>query len=101
MNSVNLNEYILDGLKEINSLIAHEVMVFFKNTPEKYIFQRLSNRSFTINLKNGLVEVSYGYSITQDIWIVQINRNKVFIIEQGRSKSVSRITEEIIGAVLS
>lgn len=100
MNSINLNEYIIEGLGEIHALIAHEIMVFFKNRPERYTFQRVSNRSFKVQLDKGSVEVTYKYAIEQDVWVVQINKRKVFI-EKGRSKNVSRITEEIIEAVLS
>ena len=100
MNNVSLNEYILEGLGEIHSLIAHEIMVFFKNRPERYTFQRVSNRCFKVQLNNGLVEVRYSYAINRDVWIVQVNKRKVFI-EKGRSKNVSQITEEIIEAVLS
>lgn len=100
MNNVSLNEYILEGLGEIHSLIAHEIMVFFKNRPERYTFQRVSNRCFKVQLNNGLVEVAYSYAIKKDVWVVQVNKTKVFI-EKGRSKNVSQITEEIIEAVLS
>ena len=101
MNNVSLNEYILEGLGEIHALIAHEVMVCFKKgRPERFTFQRLSNRSFKVNLKKGLVEVRYSYAIKKDVWIVQVNKNKVFI-ENGRSKNVSQIAEEIVEAVLS
>ena len=100
MNNVSLNEYILEGLGEIHSLIAHEIMVFFKNRPERYTFQRVSNRSFKVQLNKGLIEVSYSYAVKKDVWVVQVNKRKVFI-EKGRSKNVSQITEEIIKAVLS
>jgi hypothetical protein len=100
MNSVNLNEYILEGLGEIHALIAHEIMVFFKNRSERFTFQRVSNRAFKVQLKKGLVEVSYSYAIKKDVWVVQINKRKIFI-EEGRSKNVSQITEEIVEAVLS
>jgi hypothetical protein len=100
MNKVSLNEYILEGLGEIHSLIAHEIMVFFKNRSEKNTFQRVSNRSFKISLNRGLVEVAYSYAIKNDVWIVQVNKTKVFI-QSGRSKNVSQITEEIIEVVLS
>ncbi len=100
MNSVNLNEYILEGLGEIHALIAHEIMVFFKNRSERFTFQRVSNRAFKVHLKKGLVEVSYSYAIKKDVWVVQINKRKIFI-EEGRSKNVSQITEEIVEAVLS
>jgi hypothetical protein len=100
MNNVSLNEYILEGLSEMHSLIAHEIMVFFKNRPERYTFQRVSNRSFKVNLKKSLVEVRYSYAIKKDVWIVQVNKNK-FFIEKGRSKNVSQIAEEIVEAVLS
>ena len=100
MNSISLNEYILEGLGEIHSLIAHEIMVYFKNRPEKFTFQRLSNRSFKVNLNKGSVEVRYSYAIKKDVWVVQVNKTKSFI-EKGRSKNVSQITEEIVGIVLS
>jgi len=101
MNEVSLNEYILEGLGEIHSLIAHEIMVYFKNKPEKDTFQRVSNRSFKIDLKSkGQITVHYSYAIKKDVWVVQINNAKSFI-EKGRSKNVSQITEEIIEVVLS
>ena len=100
MNNVSLNEYILEGLGEIHALIAHEIMVFFKNRPERFTFQRVSNRSFKVQLNSGLIEATYSYAIKTDVWVVQINKNKVFI-EKGRSKNVTQITEEIIRAVLS
>jgi len=100
MNNVNLNEYILEGLGEIHALIAHEVMVFFKNRPESSTFQRVSNRSFKVHLDKGVVNFSYSYAIKQDVWVVQVNKRKAFI-EKGRSKNVSQITEEIVEAVLS
>ena len=100
MNNVSLNEYILEGLGEIHALIAHEIMVFFKNRPERFTFQRVSNRSFKVQLNSGLIEVTYSYAIKTDVWVVKINKNKVFI-EKGRSKNVSQIKEEIIRAVLS
>ena len=101
MNDVSLNEYILEGLGEIHALLAHEIMVHFKTRPERYTFQRLSNKSFKVYLQSkGHTTVYYSYAITKDVWVVQINKNKVFI-EKGRSKNVSQITEEIIEAVLS
>jgi hypothetical protein len=100
MNNVSLNEYILEGLGEIHSLISHEIMVFFKNRPERDTFQRSSNRSFKVQLNKGLIEVSYSYAIKKDVWVVQVNKRKVFI-EKGRRKNVSQVTEEIIEAVLS
>ena len=100
MNNISLNEYILEGLGEIHSLISHEIMVFFKNRPEKHTFQRSSNRSFKVHLNEGLIEVTYSYAIKKDVWIVQVNKRKVFI-EKGRSKNVSQITKEIVEAVLS
>lgn len=101
MNNVSLNEYILEGLGEIHALIAHEIMVYFKKgRPERFTFQRLSNRNFKVNLKKGLVEVTYSYAIKKDVWVVQINKNKVFI-EKGRSKNASQIAKEIVEAVLS
>jgi hypothetical protein len=102
MNNVSLNEYILEGLGEIESLIAHEIMVFFKNRPrsERFTFQRVSNRSFKVRLNKEAVEFSYGYTIKKDVWVVQVNKS-TFLIEKGRSKNVSQITEEIIKAVLS
>tara|TARA_B100001029_G_C15007419_1_gene421998 strand:- start:240 stop:545 length:306 start_codon:yes stop_codon:yes gene_type:complete len=101
MNNVSLNEYILEGLGEIHALIAHEIMVHFKNRDEKYTFQRISNRSFKVYLQSkGQTTVHYNYALKRDVWVVQVNKTKVFI-EKGRSKNVSQITEEIIEAVLS
>ena len=101
MNNVNLNEYILEGLGEIHALLAHEIMVHFKTRPERHTFQRTSNKSFKVFLQSkGHTTVHYSYAIKKDVWVVQINKRKVFI-EQGRSKNVSQITEEILEAVLS
>lgn len=100
MNNVKLNEYILEGLGEFHALIAHEIMVFFKKRPERFTFQRISNRSFKVHLNKGPVEVAYNYSIEKDVWVVQVNKTR-FFIESGRNKNVSRITKEIIEAVLS
>lgn len=100
MNNVSLNEYILEGLGEIHALLAHEIMVFFKKRPERFTFQRISNRSFKVNLSSGRVEVAYSYDIKHDVWIVQINKS-IIHIQNGRFKTVSQISEEIIESLLS
>ena len=48
MNKVNLNEYILEGIGEMHSLIAHEVQMLFNNQNRRFDFLRLSNQHFSI-----------------------------------------------------
>ena len=101
MNKVTLNEYLLEGLGEIHSLIAHEVHVFFKRFPQKLAFQRKSNTQFLIQDKTkGQIKVSYEYLVDQDVWKVNVN-NSIHLIESGRSKSVTKISLEMIKHIIS
>ena len=112
MNKVNLNEYIKEGLGEICSLIAHELMVYFRNSPS-LSYRRVSNRSFQLNLKkDGLVHVRYDYSVAHDYWVVSVSKVKTFnmgkseklrasYISEGRFKNVSQLSDEIIKVVIS
>lgn len=101
MNEVNLNEYLLEGLGEIHSLIAHEVQVHFKSYPQRLAFQRRSNTKFLVQDKYlGQIEVSYAYLVDEDVWRVLVN-DSIHFIEDGRSKSVSEISHEIINLIVS
>ena len=100
MNKVNLNEYILEGLGEVHALIAHEVQVFFKRFPQRLAIQRRSNTNFIVQDKyKGQIEVSYEYSLDQDVWNVLVN-GSTHIIEDGRTKIVSEIAQEIVEIIL-
>lgn len=102
MNTVNLNEYINEGLGEIHALIAHEILVFFKRLPQQSLsFQRRSNTSFLVVYKKlGMFSVSYQYEIETDRWCVSINGDRQYI-NKGRSKNVSQISLEIIKFIIS
>lgn len=101
MNKVKLNEYLVEGLGEIHALIAHEVQVFFKQFPQRLAFQRKSNTKFLVQDKiKGQIEVSYEYLLDQDVWKVNVN-NSIHLIENGRSKSVSKISLEMIKYIIS
>lgn len=101
MNKVILNEYLLEGVGEMKSLLAHEVHVFFKRFPQRLSFQRKSNTQFLIQDKTkGQIEVSYEYLVDKDVWEVNVN-NTTHIIENGRSKSVTKISYEMIKHILS
>ena len=101
MNTVTLNEYLVEGLGQIHALISHEVQVFFKRFPQRLAFQRRSNTNFLVQDKiKGQIEVSYKYILDQDVWEVKVN-NSTHTIENGRSKSVSQITLEMIKHIIS
>tara|TARA_B100001287_G_C22599146_1_gene489528 strand:+ start:390 stop:707 length:318 start_codon:yes stop_codon:yes gene_type:complete len=101
MNKVTLNEYLIEGLGEVNALIAHEVQVFFKRFPQRLAVQRKSNTNFLIQDKfKGQIEVSYEYLVNQDVWKVNVN-NSIHLIENGRTKSVSEISIEMIKYIIS
>lgn len=100
MNKVILNEYILEGVGEMNSLIIHEVQSFFKRFPQRLAFIRRSNTSFTVQDKIlGQIEVSYKYNIQKDLWEVLVN-DKNNRIEEGREKNVSEIALKMVKMVI-
>ena len=101
MNKVTLDEYIDEGLGEIHSLKAHEIYSFFKKFPQRITFLRKSNMEFIIqDRKRGIIDVSYKYLIEQDAWLVKINK-KSYLIENGRSQTVSNISHEMIKQIIS
>jgi hypothetical protein len=100
MNKVILNEYILEGVGEMYSLIIHEVQSFFKRFPQRLSFIRRSNTSFTVQDKKlGQIEVSYKYNIQKDVWEVLVN-DKEYRIEEGRKKNVSEIALKMVKMVI-
>lgn len=100
MNEVNLNEYLLEGLGEIHSLIAHEVQVHFNSYSQRMAFLRRSNTKFLLQDKYlGQIEISYAYLIDEDVWRVLVNDSIHFIVN-GRSKSVSEISHEIVNLIV-
>jgi len=101
MNTVTLNEYIIEGLGEIHSLIAHEIQSFFKRFPQRIAVLRKSNTEFIIQDKKiGVKEISYKYLIEQDSWQLKVNK-ETYLLKDGRSKTVSKISHEIIFIIIN
>ncbi len=112
MNTVNLDEYIKEGLGEVCALIAHEIMVYFRNQ-RNFSYQRVSNRSFRVILESDvLLHVRYDYYVKYDYWVINVSKVKTFnmgrteklkasYINEGRTKNVSQLSEEIINVLIS